>query len=177
MRQRAQYFKIIKKEQQGFSLFLVLVILVLIALAVIGGMRWSSSESRSSSNSADRQVALSLAEAAIREAETSLTQKASQDGYTPSTVFKDDCPKGLCLPVKDGKTPYWETKAAFGDNNSAEYPGAIDKDIKKPRYIIEYMGVNNNGTVVDGNTYRITARAWGKNAKTQVTIQVYDELQ
>lgn len=42
--------------------------------------------------------------------------------------------------------------------------------IKKPRYIIEYLGTNS----ADNRTiYRVTAKAWGKNDNTQVVLQSY----
>lgn len=37
-----------------------------------------------------------------------------------------------------------------------------------PRYIIEYLGVKNGQ-----NVYRVTAKAWGKNANTVVVLQSY----
>ncbi len=39
---------------------------------------------------------------------------------------------------------------------------------KPPRYIIEYLGVKNGE-----NVYRVTAKAWGKNANTVVVLQSY----
>ncbi|MBF1282417.1 MAG: pilus assembly protein, partial [Neisseria sp.] len=57
------------------------------------------------------------------------------------------------------------------DVNGKKYSLGENSGIKKsPRYIIEYLGTNS----ADKRTiYRVTAKAWGKNANTQVVLQSY----
>ena len=46
--------------------------------------------------------------------------------------------------------------------------GAGAEVSKNPRFIIEYLGPAENK---ETTLYRITARAWGRNQNTQVTLQ------
>lgn len=56
------------------------------------------------------------------------------------------------------------------DTNGKEYSLGKNSGIaKNPRYIIEYLGKTTEGRI----TYRVTAKAWGKNANTQVVLQSY----
>ncbi len=170
MCKRTRYLGKSSHKQQGFSLFMVLVILVLIAVAVVAGTQWTNTELRSSSNTADRQFAVSIAEAAVRDAEAKLLDRLSSDSEDNKKDFDKDCKGGWCLP--NFETPHWTTSNAFSDDKSVEFKVGENAH-KNPRYIIEWMGKDNPEST---NIYRITVRAWGKNDKTQVTIQVYDEI-
>lgn len=65
--------------------------------------------------------------------------------------------------------PAWKRANAFSSNNSIASGN-------KTRFIIEYLGqrVNNDGMVND--YFRITSRAHGNNAQTEVTLQSYVEM-
>ena len=158
-------------RQQGYALFIVLMMMIVIALL--------------------------LAEAALREGENQIF-----DIEGKKTNFTKECKDGLCFTpyVKyDGNFQTQENDNNIGDAWNRILPECIEKDekdekkkkkpqkcidvngkkyslgensgIKKsPRYIIEYLGTNS----ADKRTiYRVTAKAWGKNANTQVVLQSY----
>ena len=58
-------------RQQGYALFIVLMMMVVIALLVVTATQSYNTEQRISTNDADRKLATTLAEAALREGEKS----------------------------------------------------------------------------------------------------------
>lgn len=189
---------LIKPErQQGYALFIVLMMMVVIALLVVTATQSYNTEQRISTNDADRKLATTLAEAALREGENQIF-----DIEGKKTTFTKDCKNGLCSTpevIYDGNFEKPENDKPEGDAWNRILPECIEKDekdekkkkkpqkcidvngkkyslgensgIKKsPRYIIEYLGTNS----ADKRTiYRVTAKAWGKNDNTQVVLQSY----
>ncbi|HGT9293966.1 TPA: PilX N-terminal domain-containing pilus assembly protein [Neisseria meningitidis] len=177
--------------QRGFALFIVLMVMIVVAFLVVTAAQSYNTEQRISANESDRKLALSLAEAALREGEL---QVLDLEYDTDSKVtFSENCEKSLCTAVSvrtnnngneeafdnivvQGK-PTVEAVKRFCPANSTDL--CIDKKgmkykkgtrsvSKPPRYIIEYLGVKNGE-----NVYRVTAKAWGKNANTVVVLQSY----
>ncbi|EJU59340.1 type IV pilus biogenesis protein PilK [Neisseria meningitidis NM140] len=177
--------------QRGFALFIVLMVMIVVAFLVVTAAQSYNTEQRISANESDRKLALSLAEAALREGEL---QVLDLEYDTDSKVtFSENCEKSLCTAVSvrtnnngneeafdnivvQGK-PTVEAVKRFCPANSIDL--CIDKKgmkykkgtrsvSKPPRYIIEYLGVKNGE-----NVYRVTAKAWGKNANTVVVLQSY----
>ncbi len=111
---------IFKSTQKGFSLFFVMILMLVIAFIVIMTSQSSLTEMRSSTNEADRKFALSLAENGLREGEFAI--KAAFDKRPEPTTFTADCKEGWCLPAKgsyssnqsnDPKNPFkFDTAAA-----------------------------------------------------------------
>ena len=184
-------------RQQGYALFIVLMMMVVIALLVVTATQSYNTEQRISTNDADRKLATTLAEAALREGENQIF-----DIEGKKTTFTKDCKNGLCSTpevIYDGNFEKPENDKPEGDAWNRILPECIEKDekdekkkkkpqkcidvngkkyslgenssIKKsPRYIIEYLGTNS----ADKRTiYRVTAKAWGKNDNTQVVLQSY----
>ena len=184
-------------RQQGYALFIVLMMMIVIALLVVTATQSYNTEQRISTNDADRKLATTLAEAALREGENQIF-----DIEGKKTTFTKDCKNGLCSTpevIYDGNFEKPENDKPEGDAWNRILPECIEKDekdekkkkkpqkcidvngkkyslgensgIKKsPRYIIEYLGTNS----ADKRTiYRVTAKAWGKNANTQVVLQSY----
>ena len=184
------------ERQQGYALFIVLMMMVVIALLVVTATQSNNTEQRISTNDADRKLATTLAEAALREGENQIF-----DIEGKKTTFTKDCKNGLCSTpevIYDGNFEKPENDKPEGDAWNRILPECIEKDekdekkkkkpqkcidvngkkyslgenssIKKsPRYIIEYLGKTTEGRI----TYRVTAKAWGKNANTQVVLQSY----
>lgn len=185
------------ERQQGYALFIVLMMMVVIALLVVTATQSYNTEQRISTNDADRKLATTLAEAALREGENQIF-----DIEGKKTTFTKDCKNGLCSTpevIYDGNFEKPENDKPEGDAWNRILPECIEKDekdekkkkkpqkcidvngkkyslgenssIKKsPRYIIEYLGTNS----ADKRTiYRVTAKAWGKNDNTQVVLQSY----
>lgn len=190
------------RQQKGFSLLIVLAILLVISLIVVGGAQYVNTDLRIGANDSDRKMTFTYAESTLKGAEGVLLKMESDLGipdatvqeliatqkFTPSCVgTKSTWKKGMCTasgtytPVDQAAkpqnptaisgsettaTPAWE-RANVWSTNSIEYGGT--SATKKPRYIIEILDKDANGT----RNYRITSRAWGKNKNTVVTLQSY----
>lgn len=180
--------------QRGFALFIVLMVMIVVAFLVVTAAQSYNTEQRISANESDRKLALSLAEAALREGEFQVLDLE----YTADSkvTFSENCENGLCTAVNvrtndaneetfdnivvKGKPtveavkrpcPAKSGKNSAGlciDNQGVEYEKGTGNVSKMPRYIIEYLGEKNNK-----NIYRVTAKAWGKNANTVVVLQSY----
>lgn len=177
--------------QRGFALFIVLMVMIVVAFLVVTAAQSYNTEQRISANESDRKLALSLAEAALREGEL---QVLDLEYDTDSKVtFSENCAKGLCTAVNvrtnntgneeafdnivvQGKPTVEAVKRSCPanstnlciDNKGTKYKKGKGSVSKPPRYIIEYLGVKNGE-----NVYRVTAKAWGKNANTVVVLQSY----
>ncbi|HFC7667210.1 TPA: PilX N-terminal domain-containing pilus assembly protein [Neisseria meningitidis] len=176
--------------QRGFALFIVLMVMIVVAFLVVTAAQSYNTEQRISANESDRKLALSLAEAALREGEL---QVLDLEYDTDSKVtFSENCGKGLCTAVNvrtnndneeafdnivvQGKPTVEAVKRSYTakstglyiDKKGMAYKKGTQSVSKPPRYIIEYLGVKNGE-----NVYRVTAKAWGKNANTVVVLQSY----
>lgn len=86
-------------------------------------------------------------------------------GTSTDEAWVRECGTDKCIE-KNGKK--YEISGIEEDDK--EYDEISGIKIKKPRHIIEYLGTNS----ADKRTiYRVTAKAWGKNANTQVVLQSY----
>ncbi len=201
--------KPLTNKQQGFTLYMVLILMAVIAILVLAGSQLLNTEMRLSTNDADRKYAFGLAEDALRGGEQYTYENVHKDvllkpaivsalastniqgffdnsivdGNSTSAMFTESCKNGLCAPSIESATaanvsyssiPAWERKISDksvfeSDDNSIKYELATSANVSKnPRYIIEYLGPAEN---TDTTLYRITARAWGRNQNTQVTLQ------
>lgn len=167
-------------RQQGFSLVMVMMIMVVIALLVIAGAQVSNTEMRISTNNADQKYAKGLAERTLLEAEKFISQQALQAAPAGSTGVKAKDEADL-LSIFNGSnglygygttrsTPVWEVATNWTGTNSVEVDNLAGTG-QKPRYMIEYLGTKD----VDGDrglrVFRVTARAWGENSNTVSTLQ------
>ncbi|EMT1297991.1 pilus assembly protein [Neisseria gonorrhoeae] len=181
--------------QRGSALFIVLMVMIVVAFLVVTAAQSYNTEQRISANESDRKLALSLAEAALREGEFQVLDL--EYAADSKVTFSENCEKGLCTAV-NVRTKDNGNEEAFGnivvqgkptveavkrpcpaksgknstglciDNQGVEYKKGTGNVSKMPRYIIEYLGVKNGQ-----NVYRVTAKAWGKNANTVVVLQSY----
>ena len=173
--------------QRGFSLFIVLIVMIIIAFLAVAATQTYNTEMRISSNDADRKMAMATAEAALREGESVIASFTNQ-------TFTADCTDGLCSQARQNTTTVGTNEGTLTieggsndnawtrlcnnasvsclENNGRTYTTA--GAAKHARYIIEYI---NNTSDVNGNTllFRVTARAWGQNENTVVTVQSYVE--
>lgn len=181
--------------QRGSALFIALMVMIVVAFLVVTAAQSYNTEQRISANESDRKLALSLAEAALREGEFQVLDL--EYAADSKVTFSENCEKGLCTAV-NVRTNNNGSEEAFGnivvqgkptveavkrscpaksgknstglciDNKGMEYNKGAAGVSKMPRYIIEYLGVKNGQ-----NVYRVTAKAWGKNANTVVVLQSY----
>ena len=162
--------------QRGASLIVSLILLAVIALLVVYGAHPLLTEQKIASNQNDRTLAFQLAELGLKAGESYVaTNKPT------SSSFVAACTGGLCLPSQSaGGTNAWERSNVF----TGTYANSLQcstctitgETLQKPRYTIELLDSNYNDAVTGtsgASLYRITSRAWGRNANTQVTLQSY----
>lgn len=190
--------KSLKHKQSGFSLFMVMIIMLVIALLVVVTSQLSSTEMRISTNEADRKFATSLAENGLREAENLIGQFPEQIKKNGSVfTFKSDCSNGLCAAAEDVAQPAADSgykidkgsdtnsttvawKRTFNGKSVFDAANKHKKAInptydKNVTYIIEYLGERQ----VNSRTaryFRVTSRAKGQNENTVVTLQSHVEM-
>ena len=189
-----------RREQGGFALFIVLIMMIVIAFLVVAATQSYNTEMRIGSNDADRKMAMATAEAALRQGEGDISTlkdptfasncagglcaAAADKAPTPNTI-KDtpqgtitikDTPQGtitITVAGKDSAIAAWERQCGTTSASCLENSGrtfAVPGAAKAPRYIIEFI---NHTAATNTSIYRVTARAWGKNANTVVTVQSY----
>lgn len=148
--------------QQGASLVVVMILLVVMTLLGLAVLRSTLLEERMSANLLDRSYSFQAAEAALREGEA-LAQLPATFAAVPSS----GCTNGICaLPVAtatdrwlDGSFVAW--RAATAANRSATATPA--------EFIVEYAGMGETWVGCRRNTpisglcmrprFRITARS------------------
>lgn len=131
------------RHQQGVSLLMVLILLVVMSILGVAVLRSSAMQERMSANLRDRNDALQAAEAGLRDAQQSViagTFNAMWDGSTPfsqlrTAAGKDCATNGYCdrsLPGDTEKSlvPTQPTSWAYVSGSSGPQYG----------YIIEFLG-------------------------------------
>ena len=179
-----------RREQGGFALFIVLIMMIVIAFLVVAATQSYNSELRIGSNDADRKMAMATAEAALRQGEGDISTLkdptfasncagglcAAAASAAPSPNPIKDTPQGtitITVAGKDSAIAAWERQCGTTSASCLENSGrtfAVPGAAKAPRYIIEFI---NHTAATNTSIYRVTARAWGKNANTVVTVQSY----
>jgi type IV pilus assembly protein PilX len=174
--------------QTGAALITGLIFLVILTLLGITAMQTSTLEERMSGNARDRNLAFQAAEAALRDAERDIRCRTISGGTCTRTnkisglSYADaNCTDGLCCtinaPGKGCREPTTPVHQAFSlsASPSVEYgkyttAPAITGVSAQPRYLIEPFQVS------ESFYFRITARGYGANANTKVTLQeIYKE--
>ena len=151
---------------KGFSLPIVMIMMLVLAIMVLAATQVFNTESRLSSNDADRKMTMQVAEATLRQGEQAIVD---QDlvGLDKKTQFTSGCNNGLCLPSQSGEAVWEGGSKSLLEEKGKEYVTGTAVH-QKPRYVIEWISDDSERIV-----YRVTARAWGENANTVVTLQSY----
>jgi type IV pilus assembly protein PilX len=168
------------RGERGAVLIVVLMFLVVLTMLGLSAMTTTTLEEKMSGNARDYNVALQAAEATLRDAQTDITATGATGRVMTAVAFTSACPAGLCLPT--GLTNQMYSSADWGGGSIATaqygaYTGtaAISSVATQPRYMIELLPMKAKlsglSTNVDAFYLRITARAWGINPATQVTLQ------
>ena len=178
------------RPARGFSLIVILLMMVALAMLALGSMNSSIIQERMVGNGRDRQVALQAAEAAVRDAEIDI-----EVNLDAAVGFVVGCANGLCMSPSDSsdnplsaplwQTINWDTTRAYGSRTGA--PALLGPDnvalAAQPRYFVENLPVlppmpGESATIGGGSTpapraraYRITVRASGIRASTVVMLQ------
>jgi type IV pilus assembly protein PilX len=161
--------------QRGASLIVSLILLAVIALLVVYGAKPLLTEQKIASNQNDRNMAFQLAELGLKAGESYVAANKPA-----ASSFVADCTGGFACPASRPAVPMPGSAAmclAALMPVAAVHSCTITTDtLQKPRYTVELLD-SNYSDAVTGSTgaslYRITSRAWGRNANTQVTLQSY----
>ncbi|MDH4390514.1 MAG: PilX N-terminal domain-containing pilus assembly protein [Aquabacterium sp.] len=179
-----------RRPARGFSLIVILLMMVALAMLALGAMNSSILQERMVGNARDQQVALQAAESAIRDAEIDIELNVNAaDGFVAG------CANGLCIAPSDTRdnpqsAPLWQTinwaaTRAYGSRTGAPAllgPGNVAL-AAQPRYFVENLPVlppvaGESMSIGGGSTpapraraYRISVRASGIRASTVVMLQ------
>lgn len=189
----------IPRRERGAVLIVALMFLVILTLLGISSMTSATFEERMAGNSRDYNIALQAAEAAIKDAEydlnnivmtgfTGFRSISGQTGFGTGAGTNDGTcsvaagPKGpgLCMPTATLTSPWAAVAFTTTDNISVPYgtfTGASTLPFlgvsQQPRYIITGYKMLTPFDSDPVYYYEVTARAWGANTNTQVTLQTF----
>lgn len=154
---------------KGFSLPIVMIMMLVLAIMVLAATQLFNTESRLSSNDADRKMTMQIAEATLRQGEQAIVDKSLVD-LGKKAQFTSGCNNGLCLPSLSGEAVWEGGSKSLLEQKGKKYtvPKQDTVVYKDPQYVIEWISDDSEQIV-----YRVTARAWGENANTVVTLQSY----
>lgn len=166
-----------RRSQQGVTLVVVLILLLVMTLLALAGIRGTVLEERMAANQYDRSLAFQAAEAALREGEKYATN-------THPKVADATCTAGDCGRPAPDATPVWEVESNWDDAHAVT--GNYGNLAVAPKYLVELLAddvpeVNPCETTSidpdapcytgpEGLRYRITARS-GEDGRAMVTLQ------
>ena len=164
-------YSINNQTQHGVVLAVALIMLVLITLLGMSAMRSTIMEERMASNSRNDNVAFQLAETTLRQAEANLLadpQATSILAATAATVGLGTCE--IALNSEDF------TDQVRWDAIACDYAGTADAGITRTaHYFVEFVRAEIPavpGTNPPRNCYyRVTARGYGPDVNSAVTLQ------
>ena len=164
-------------NQSGSALFVGLIFLVILSLLGVTALQVGILEERMAGNSRDRNLAFQAAESALRDAELDIKDETRISGGTGADAL---CTNGLCCNVV-GLVCQEPTAAMLANYHGSYLNDGAAQSVKygtytaataltgglafQPRYLIEPFYKNKVWF------YRITARGYGINANTQVTLE------
>lgn len=173
-------------KQLGFSLYMVLIIMVVIAFMVVATMQGTSMNSRTAANDSDYQIAFHNAQAGLKAAQEKISTWPALDD---AVKFSCNCSNGLCaakgVEAESASTrlakvescannnsdlkEVWKRENVFSDTSKDP---SIKSEVtgQKYRYVIEYLGPNAESTP-GVYIFRVTAKGWGKNQHTTSLIE------
>ncbi|GAB6067343.1 pilus assembly protein [Methylothermus subterraneus] len=149
-------------HQIGAALIVSLVMLLVMTILGVAAVQSVILEERMAGNYFDRNVAFQAAEAALRQAEAVIAANAAPFDPFDQTAFNGS--NGLYNTLSGSPID-------IGSTASTAVPGtSLPEVANQPVYIIELIQKSCNGSG-DNALFRITARAWGRDANTVVTLQ------
>ena len=163
-------------KQKGYTLFIVLIMMLVIAIVVIASMQSTNTEMRISSNEADRKFALSLAEQALRSGESRILEVGNAEFDKQAT--SNSCSNGSCGGKASETTPVWKRSDSNVDlnaNGKGRHCISGNNNKNNACYMVERLGDTYQDQNTSKSVFRVTARAWGANSNTVVTLQSYVE--
>jgi type IV pilus assembly protein PilX len=186
------------RNQRGAVLIIALLFLVILTILGVTAMTATTFEERMAGNTRDIGVAFQAAEAALRDARRDIngivippstaarnpSMHPSQFGDGSGTNNGTCTNTGLCRPHNYTASANAILPGVLSVNMQAApsvaygtYTGApaLVGVSAQPRYIIEIFCLPRHDDTIGGqaycNFYRITARGYGGNPNTQITLQ------
>uniref|UniRef100_UPI0035B2C2EC pilus assembly PilX family protein n=1 Tax=Hylemonella sp. TaxID=2066020 RepID=UPI0035B2C2EC len=177
-----------RSRQQGMTLVVGLILLVILTMVSVLGFRNVTMSERMAGNAADRNVAFQAAESVGKEALTTIENVLTGAGTMPATGYYDHTatvpPMSTVMAIQGGSTVYWTqgvsapvspgacaTAAAFDwASCSASVSSVYASNAAAGRYVIELISTSAAG----GSTtrvYRVTTRSTGGSGQAEVVLQ------
>lgn len=164
----------IRRFQRGTTLIVSLIMLLLLTIIGTSAIRSTLMDERMAGNTRDQQIAFQAAEAALRDAESYLTDLL-QNAVIPA--FNNSTPGLITTQTNPGRSSTWDAFAWA--NNSRVYSNTLGGVTVQPRYVIERLTTPKIGVVVgqidEVVTYRITARGTGPAGSVAYVQTVYKQ--
>ncbi len=169
MNMQSRYPIAARSRQQGATLVVVLILLLVMTLLGLASLRSTILEERMTANLLDRSLGFQVAEAGLREAEATLTPNPTFPGAGCS-------PAGLCARPDPAVADRW-LDAGFNGWRAAS---VSDPNTDAPQYIVEEMGEGPNWRDCDKLSpihplcltprYRVTVRSQ-QDGRASVLLQ------
>jgi len=181
------------RRQQGAILIVALMFLVLLTIVGVSTISGTTLEEKMAGNMREQATAFQAAESALRDAEIDLEPNiggtGNRDALLTGTYFAATVSlcsaaftNGVCRqPGTAGSyqadivtASSWDWTSATTTVQYGTYTGATQFSglARQPRYVIEYLPEKDDTSTTPTTRYfRISARGWGVNANTSVTLQ------
>ena len=189
------------QKQQGVSLVIVMLILIVVSVLGVGGIQIAMMGERGTRNDRDMQIAWQGAEAGLIDAEFDIEGQPASSTNKRNSIFKRgevDIPKfavncgdsgqskGLCQLNGIGTKPAWlavdftatgsgARAVALGTYTGRDFPSGAKgtQPAAAPRYVIELVqDPSKFRTDPNAFVYRVTSMGFGPNAETQAVLQM-----
>ncbi|GAB3381813.1 PilX N-terminal domain-containing pilus assembly protein [Spongiibacter taiwanensis] len=160
-------------SQRGAALIVSLVFMLIITIISVASMQSATLQERMAGNAKDEKLAFQAAEAALREAESQLSQ-VSVGPFTGAKGLYRSCPDPADTSTACSE-PDWRVKTSVGWQVLAN---AIPDASRQPEYIIEEMtSIADADAAIDSDRpvslegfYRVTARGFGASDRSMVVL-------
>ena len=172
--------------QRGFSLMMVMVVLIGTAIFSLSSSQIGLISERSSRNDRDKEIAFQSAEEALIDAEADIMvyRKSFFDGTDNPQEFVENCgSSGLCAMTLPNKKPAWlivdfppstsTNTTKFGTYTGRTFHTGIGiQPALPPYYIIELVPYPIGDKSKPVYMYQVTAMGYGTRSDTQVVLQM-----
>ena len=163
------------RAQKGISLIMALIFLMVLALLGTWAATSSALQERMAGSTRNHDLAFQAAEAALKDAENTLTtwRTGTFDGTAGLFLYPDPIPPGDPIPPNDLK--YWRDAAQWTSVRTVP-SGNLGHVATMPVYVIHKLPNTANPDSVPPNqlnieNYRVTARGVGGDASAVSILQ------
>lgn len=160
-------------KQSGSVLVISLIVLMMIAVLALSSLRGATSQEKMVINSDSRNIAIQMAEAALRDAELALKLSSNAISIAHATVGQVS---GVTCLINKVSGYDFTSSSVWENNGPCSYSGGKENSVKASQYFVEFF---HAAPVVDLSDplrlrtcfYRITARGYGVRESNSVTLQ------